>query len=74
MTPIEIYGHGQEFGQISRNNQQLFTMQDLGGESSLKEGNDSSLVPHPDLLNFCGFTVRTDLRVARTVRLGAIAE
>jgi len=33
MTPIEIYGHGQEFGQISRNNQQLFTMQDLGGES-----------------------------------------
>jgi len=29
MTPFEIYGHGQEFGQISRNNQQLFTTQAL---------------------------------------------
>jgi len=26
MTPIEIYGHGPKFGQISRNNQQLSTM------------------------------------------------
>jgi len=28
--------------------------------------------PTPDLLNFCGFTVRTDLRVAWTVRLAQL--
>ena len=28
--------------------------------------------PTPDLLNFYGFTVRTDLRVARTVRLAQL--
>ena len=28
--------------------------------------------PTPDLLNFCGFTVGTDLRVAWTVRLAQL--
>ena len=74
MTPIEIYGHGPKFGQISRNNQQLFTMQDLGGESSLKEGNDSSLVPHPGLIEFLRLHRQNGLASSLDCSIGAIAE
>ena len=75
MTPIEIYGHGPKFGQISRNNQQLFTMQDLGGgESLLKEGNDSRLVSYTGLIKLLRLHRRDGFASSLDCSIGAIAE